>query len=233
MIILLLILTLCFSPIYAQDENQSQSIELPDFVITGKESISIPKIQKSMPDFIPLLSNKFFTPDFPNEEKTTVELPELNTEIINIGKNKQLTKALLRFNAGLETWPLGEFYYNDWTDNFIYNVNLFGKNELEFVKKGGLSLAGASVGSKYFVDHSSNFLPGLEISLNGSYHYESFNFYGHTNPGLDRITDNGNINLSLNYASDANNSFGLNITDSYYKQRDFEIDENVIGTEAY
>ena len=52
-----IILLVCAQLSCAQTESQSQSIELPDFVITGKESISVPKIQKSVADFIPLLSD--------------------------------------------------------------------------------------------------------------------------------------------------------------------------------
>ncbi len=228
-----LILLFIVSHLYAQEENQSQSIELPDFVITGKENISIPKIQKSYPDFIPLLSKDFFTPEYPNEEQTTINLPEIETEIVSIGNYLQRTNALLKFGAGLETWPMGEFYYNDWNDNFSYNAHLFGRNELEYVNKSGLSIAGVNLGGKYFIDQKSNFLPGLEINLNGNYFYESFNFFGSTNPKLNRVTNNGFVDLSLNYVSNPFNNFGISFTDSYYEQKDDKIDENMFGTKAY
>ena len=56
---LLLIFFLIISTFYSQETTQTQSIELPDFVITGTESISIPKIQKAHPDFIPLIISRF------------------------------------------------------------------------------------------------------------------------------------------------------------------------------
>ena len=100
---ILLILIFTVSGLFGQEDNQTQSIELPDFVITGKENISIPKIQKSYPEFIPLLSKDFFTPQYPNEEQTTIKLPEIETELVNIGSYKQRTNALLKFSAGLES----------------------------------------------------------------------------------------------------------------------------------
>ncbi len=181
---ILLILLVIISSLFAQEGTQSQSIELPDFVITGKESINIPKIQKVHPDFIPLLSKDFFTPNYPNEENTTIKLPEISTEIISLGNYKQKTNALLMISAGLETWPKGEFYYSDWTDNFSFNSHLYGKNELEYVKNAGLNIAGLDLGLKYFVDHTANFLPGLEIALDGGYFYESYNFYGSAIPTI-------------------------------------------------
>ena len=222
-----------FSSHFAQDESQSQSIELPDFVITGQESISIPKMQKRMSDFIPLLSQDFFTPEFPGNEKTTIDLPEVNTEIINLSENQQQTNARLRFSAGLETWPTGDFYYNNWTGNFIYDFNIFGKNELEYVNKAGISGAGASLGGNYFVDHNSNFLPGLEIAVRGDYYYESFNFFGSADRNLERTIDDGMFDLTLNYNSDRFNNFGFGFRNNYFNKRDHELDENVLGLGAY
>jgi len=219
--------------LFGQEESQSQSIELPDFVITGKESISIPKMQKAYPDFIPLLSSDFFTPQYPSEEITPIQLPNVENELVSLGSYKQSSKALLKFSAGLETFPNGEFYYTDWKDNFSYNAHLFGKNELEYVNKAGLSIAGINAGAKYFVDHASEFLPGLEIDLSGNYFYESFNFYGSTSPDLNRVTNNGFAKLSFNYFSDPFKNFGFSITDDYYKQKDDEIEENIVGTDAF
>ena len=104
---LILFAVIISSVIFGQEESQSQSIELPDFVITGKENISIPKIQKQLPDFIPLLISRFFYSSITQiEEQTTIKLPEPKTEIVSIGNYKQKTNALLKFNAGLETLPI-------------------------------------------------------------------------------------------------------------------------------
>lgn len=221
------------STFYAQEENKNQSIELPDFVITGKESISIPKIQKSRTEFIPLLSKRFFTPQYPNEEQTTIKLPEVETEVLSLGNYRQRSNALLKFSAGLETWPMGEFLYNDWNENFSYSAHLFGKNELEYVKNAGLSTAGGELGGKYVIDHVSSFLPGLEINLNGKYFYESFSYYGSDQSNLNRSTNNGVIDLTIDYLSDPYYNFGMNINDILYEQKDDEINENIFGLGAF
>ena len=48
------------SVIIAQDQNKGQDIELPDFVITGIQSVDIPTMAKRKIDLIPVLSNEFF-----------------------------------------------------------------------------------------------------------------------------------------------------------------------------
>lgn len=226
-----LILTLFTVNLFAQNENQS--IELPDFVITGKENISIPKIQKQYPDYISLLSKDFLTPDSPDEEQTSIDLPEVESEAFNLGSYKQMTNAYLKLGGGLKTWPLGEFYYNDWSGNFSYNLHLFGKNELEFVNNAGLSITGGNIGTKYFVDNNSDFLPGLEIGFEGNYYYEAFNFYGSAISNLERTTNNGLAEISLNYLSDPSHNLGINISDKIYNQKNDEITENIFGTDGY
>jgi len=230
-IFLIVILFSC--SLFAQEKSQTQSIELPDFVITGKESINIPKMQKSLPEFIPLLSKDFFTPSFPNDEEILIEVPKLENEIVSIGNYSQNTNALIKFSAGLQTWPKGEFYYNDWIDNFSYKTHLFGLNELEYKKKAGLNIAGISLGSSYFIDHESEFLPGLEINFDGNYLYESYNFFGSINPSLDRITNSGIADLSFNYVTNPSSKFGIDFNDLYYEQKDDAVNENIFGIHAY
>ena len=45
-------------------ESYSQSIELPDFVITGVQSVSIPTMKKNKSDYVPVISEEFLTPKY-------------------------------------------------------------------------------------------------------------------------------------------------------------------------
>ncbi len=230
---ILLIILFTVSFILAQEKTETQSIELPDFVITGKENISIPKMRKSMPDLIPLLSNDFFTPPPPSKEEATINIPKLENETINLGSYHQLTNAIIKLGLGLHTWPKGEFYYNNWSDNLTYKAHLFGLNETEYVKNAGVNTAGISLGSGYYINNQSDFLPGLEISLDGKYYYESYNFFGSSNPSLNRKTNNGNANLLFNYVTNPYFNFGLQFSDLFYEQKDDDAGENVFGTKVY
>ena len=53
----------------------------------------------------------------------TIKLPEIESEIISLGNYKQTTNAFLKLSAGLETWPLGEFYYSNWSENFSFTLS--------------------------------------------------------------------------------------------------------------
>jgi len=230
-----LIIIICMLNIVllAQEQTKTQSIELPDFVITGVQNISLPKIQKKQPEFIPLLSKDFFNPTFPGVEEIPLEMPKLKGEHVGLNNLLQENNALIKVNAGLHTWPSGEFYYNNWNDNFLYNAHLFGLRELNYIDEAGVNFVGGNLGAKYFVDRESGFLPGLEISLDGGYKIESFNFYGSQSPSLNREAEFGNGTLSFNYENNSSVNFGLSINDNYYNQSDDSTNENVISSNAY
>lgn len=224
--------SLLFSLTILAQEN-TQSIELPDFVITGKEYITIPKVKKNYPDFIPLVSRDFLTPQAIDEEDTPIKLSDPEIEIVNLGNHLQKNNALLKIQAGSVTLPSGDFYYNDWVKNFSFSSHLFGLNELEYVKNAGISLTGGQFGAKYFVDNSANVLPGMEISFNGVYVHDTYNYYGSVFPSIEQSTDNGNVNLSFNYNSSSIFNFGVGFLNNYYLQKSEKISENVFGINAY
>ncbi len=214
-------------------QTKTQSIELPDFVITGIQNVSLPKIQKKHPDFIPLLSKDFFNPTFPGEEEIPLKMPKLKIERVSIFNKVQKTNALIKVSAGKHTWPSGEFYYNNWNDNFSYNFNLYGLRELNYIENAGVNYVGGKLGGRYFIDQEADFLPGLEINLNGGYKIESFNFFGSKTPSVNRKLDFGNGVLSLNYDNNSSINFGLSLRDDYYNQKDDNTNENVITSIAY
>src|ERR1035437_3001170 len=85
---------------FAQDEKkQDQNVELPDFVITGTEAVSVEKAQKMEPDFGSTLSEEFLKPIFSGEQL------ELRNFINPIKENISLKDSVQymngRFNAGI------------------------------------------------------------------------------------------------------------------------------------
>jgi len=133
----------------------------------------------------------------------------------------------------LHTLPSGEFRYADWNDNFNYSARLFGENELEYISKAGIASTGVDLSTNYTIDHVAEILPGLDITFDGSYIYQSYNFYGSLNPGLSRVTNNGKILLSLSSFYNTNFNFGLNFGDHYYLQKDDDVNENTISTNGF
>ncbi len=219
--------------ILAQKENNSQSIELPDFVITGKQKIILPKTQKSEPDFIPLLSKDFFNPKLPDEEQISVKLNDEKISEVKIDNKFQNTNGLLKLSAGLYTLPKVDFFYGNHIKNFTYSSHLFGLQEKQYLKHAGISNYGGSLNGKYFVKQNAKTLPGLEIGFNGNYKFENYNFFGSTIPKLIRKTNIADGKIYTKYTSHKNFQFGLTFNDNYYNQTNDTIGENIFGTDAF
>ena len=66
--IVLLIVVFGFYSAYAQDDKtKNPTVELPDFVITGKSQLNIKKVDKIKPDFISSINEDFVKPSYSPE----------------------------------------------------------------------------------------------------------------------------------------------------------------------
>ena len=95
--------------IFAQEEKQQNpNVELPDFVITGTDIISIGKAQKIEPDYVTTVSEQFLKPVYSPEELGLRELSSPLKEEINMFDSLNYIKGILKFNAGVYTLPIAD-----------------------------------------------------------------------------------------------------------------------------
>ena len=158
---LLLILFVIVS-ISAQDENKGQSIELPDFVITGKQSISLPTMKKVRPDLVPILSQDFFYPSFTPEDFTfsSVTMPEktlANLMPLPSGYNAQLI-----LGAGQYTLPTGEFNFGKSFESGQFYTKLWGSNVTDYEPYRDYNVSGIKLSTSFFVDRKAKNTPRFE-----------------------------------------------------------------------
>ena len=230
---IIILLWLFVIPLWAQKENNTQSIELPDFVITGKQKITMPKFSKKEPDFIPLLSKDFFNPKFPNEEEIPINLSKQKIEEVNIFNKLQGTNGLIKASGGLYTLPKLDVFYGNWINNFSYDFHLSGLQERKYIDYAGITNYGGSLGTKYFVEQNAKVLPGMEVSFNGNYKLEKYNFFGSAVPKTKRETNFADADISVNFTSNRKFQFGFGLNDNYYEQVTDTINENIFGTKGF
>ncbi len=229
---IIIIVMLSSFVLFAQDENESQSIELPEFVITGVRKVDIPIVKKKKPELISGLSEEFFMPGFSSEDfnPTGFSSPFITNAEVN--KIKSQFNSLLRAGLGTVTLPLGEFYYNNSFSNVLVDFGINGRSEREFVNKAGYNFVAAAVGAKYFVNHTAEVLPGLGIAFNAGYLLNSYNLYGSRNPSFTRETDNGRIGIAF-FNKFTTVKYGVNLTSDLKKFRENNLSENLFNTSAF
>lgn len=181
-------------------QNEQKSIELPDFVITGKQSIDVPTVQKKKPELISTLSQEFFTPQY-----SPVELPLLiSSEPVPMKPNivsENYYNGSIEFGLGKYSLPTGKFHIGQSFGNYVFAANLWGSNIKEYEANSGYNNSGVSLDNTIFVGTKSSFLPGTQVKLKGEYSQESYKFFASLTPTLERKINSGlgSFSFSNNY----------------------------------
>ncbi len=207
--IIIIILSLFNTFLFAQSEQRN--IELPDFVITGKQSVQIPIAAKKKPDFVSTISQEYLTPQY-----TPEELPILissNPVPFNpdINPVKEYFNSSLKVQVGKYSWPDGEFNLNKSLDNYLFNVKAWGSNIKDYVEYAGYNNSGVSTNNEFFFSTKSDFLPGAKVKFGADYSRDSYHLFGSDNPSFLRETNNINANASISssYSRWINFEFGI------------------------
>ena len=80
---------------FAQDKG-NPNVELPDFVITGRDIVSIQKAKKIKPDLVPTISKDFFKPNYSPDN---LGIQDISNPVSN---KLDLTDSLNNYNGYFE-----------------------------------------------------------------------------------------------------------------------------------
>lgn len=181
--------------LFAQSEQQS--IELPDFVITGKQSIDVQTAVKPKIELVSILSKDFYTPQYSTEELPLFfqSIPSQNLPSIKFSQDYLTGK--LNLMLGKYTFPFGELFLTKSIENYLFNMKIWGSNIKEYVPFAGYNNSGININNDFFISTKSDFLPGTKIKLDATYYRDSYNFYGSLFPNDKRETNNFVAKFSL------------------------------------
>src|SRR5690606_35927768 len=157
---IILILLFISSFISAQDETrQTPNVELPDFVITGRDVISVRSVNKIESDFISTISDEFLRPSISPEY---LEIRDLSNPIksdINLLDSVNFYNGNIEAGAGLYTVPkVKAAYAYPFTNGIVGGVfsGIYNRAYIDYSDRYSLSLGGNFV---YWSDIDNNFLP--------------------------------------------------------------------------
>ncbi len=189
----------------------AQSIELPDFVITGVQSVSIPTLQKKRPEFISTLSKEFIKPIYTPEELPISE-PSQPLKI-----EAQIYKEVIPLNgsfnvaAGINTQPKGEAYFYNKFDKINLYSKVFGNYTRAYENNSDISITGVEFRSRFFADNKSDVMPGLKIEVGANYKREWYKKFISANPEYHQKTQNGSAIFSVENTFTKDFNFGANL----------------------
>jgi hypothetical protein len=177
--------------------QEDQNIELPDFIITGRQNVDVPSAQKAKPELISILSKDFFTPQYSAED-----LPLLISSIPVpvIPEIKSTVESYLgsfKVAFGKYTLPVGELNFALNNQNYLLNTKIWGIKVDEYVPYAGYNNSGIKLTNDFFVSTRSEFMPGTKFSIDGIYWRDSYRLFASNTPDLIRETDNVSAKITL------------------------------------
>jgi hypothetical protein len=206
---LFLIILFCSTFLFAQTEQQS--IELPDFVITGRQNIDIPTAVKKKPELVSTISQDFLTPQYSPEEFPLL-FSSLPVQIQpGIKPFNDYYNGTIKVEAGKYSLPTGVVSLNQNIDNYLFNASIWGSNIQEYIPNSGYNNIGFSLSNELFFSTRSDFLPGSKIKFGADYFRDSYHLFATKDPSFLRERNNGTANFSIgsSYNRWINYDFGL------------------------
>lgn len=222
--LILLLIPFC---VYSQD-SQSQSIELPDFVITGVQDVDIPVRQKEKPALVTTLSKEFFNPDYKPDEFKISEFSDpirIKNEEDVYGEHYD---GLLNIGAGVHTLPVGEFYFNRSFQHVLFRSKVWGANIGDYVPYADYNESGLSIGTDFYVNSTAKFQPGLRVSFDGGFVRNKYQFYGSSDPSRERETQKAIGSISFINTLGRYFKYGLNFEGNFVEFKNNGLKEDLL-----
>lgn len=201
---------------FAQDETrQNPNVELPDFVITGRDVISVKKVNKMSPDYVSTISSEFLRPAFSPEELQMRDLSNPIKSDLNLLDSLNFFRGNIEAGAGLYTIPkLKATYAYPFQNGIVEGVfsGVYNRAyDIEFSDRYSIKLGGNFV---YWSDIDNNFLPGTQSNINVDIATTSFKLFASNEPKTKRTINEGNIIAGIRNNFGKNFQFGLTLSDN-------------------
>ena len=230
--LLLFSLILAFTFVVKAQDKKNQNVELPDFVITGKNVVNIQKVNKKAPPVLDIITNNFLQPVYSTENLKIKEIKSININPLTFKKKVNAFNGSLNLKGGVYSIPQGSLFLSSPFSNGIFLLNVDGANMRAHVKNSDYTTFGGAAGLTFFVKNNSEILPGTKISFNGSYSTSKYKFYAAANPD-ERTLNESYVSVNIQNLLNKNYAFRTEISNNYRNFNDEFFKENVLNINGY
>jgi hypothetical protein len=219
-----------FTNSYSQEEGKTAAgVELPDFVITGKDVVKIKKTDKQTPLMISTLSENFILPTYTTEEIPVKDIPLPVREDLKLIGSNEFFKGYIKGSLGFYSLPDIEAIYSSPINNGVIKGRFNGfynRPHAENTDNYKLSFGGDVL---YWTDINSSFLPGTQFKGDVNLSTNGYKFYGSNLPTEKRTVNNLNASLSIANEYKPSFLFNINLDDEITSLSGEKFKENVLN----
>lgn len=227
--LIIFIVFILIPTLFAQDDKaKNPNVELPDFVITGSDLISIQKGKKIEPDILPIISERSLKPIYSPEDLKISELSDPIKNQFSLTDSLNYFTGKLETGAGIYTLPKLDFTLSSPFQNGIIQVFARAKNSREFVDYSDHYHLNGGINVFYQLEDDSKFLNGTKFQFHGDYGRSAYKLYAARDPFIKRNLNRGNVSLKIENLLEHKFNYTVNFTDDIYSLQDNVYSENFI-----
>ena len=216
----------------AQDRS-NPNVELPDFVITGRDIVSIQKAKKIKPEVVPTISKDFFKPGYSPDNLGIQDIANPVSNKLDLTDSSDIYNGYIELGLGAYTLPEAKAVYSIPFSNGIFNSYFNGNNRLNYISNASKSEWNGGVNLTYFIDNEASAFGGTKLNLHGNYGVSAFKFYGSDTPSLLRDLNTGDFSFDINNLVNKNFIFDAKISNRYTFLPKESFTENLLNFSAY
>ena len=223
-----------FILIYSQDDKSNNPIiELPDFVITGQEEVSIIRTDKIKPDFVSTITESFIKPYHSPEELGLRQLSNPIKRELNLLDSTKYLNGSLDVAGGIYVIPDADLSYHYPFNNGLLNAKVGGLYQRPYVENSGRSLFYGGAGIEYTIGIENNGLSGTNFSLNGDYESLNYKLFASDNPETKRTKNVGNYSFGIKNTAGKTFIIDLGVKDYLSSLTEDNFNENLLSASGF
>ena len=218
----------------AQDDSQKNaSVELPSFVITGKDAVSLPKLKKLPTGFVSVVSEEYFKPAFTQDDFEITNIPDPGNHIFQSLDSASYINGSVEGALGVNYRPIAKGNLSKQFDGGIFSVNFLGFNKRAYVENSDRYMLGGGLGFNFFLSDESPILANAKIGVLADYSFDQYKLYASTAPDTKRALERGIFSFILNNPASRIFSYDFKFYNTVSRISDEKFFENVTGLKGF
>jgi len=218
----------------AQDDQQkNSSVELPSFVITGKDVISLPKLKKQPTGFISVVSEEYFKPAFTQDDFDISNIPDPGNHEFQSLDSVNYSSGSIEGAIGVNYRPYAKGNLSKQFTGGIFSVNALGFNKRAYVENSDRYFLEGGIGFTFFVNDGSPILANAKIKASADYSFDQYRLYATPLPDTKRALERGLFSVTANNPASSIFAYDFNFYNTINRISDDKFFENVLGAKGY
>jgi|GEM_PF-2021466 len=213
--------------------QENPNVELPQFVITGKQAYEFPSLEKQKPELISTVSEQFFKPVYSAD---VLEVKEFSEPVKKSGEfldSINFVNGSANFLVGNNILPSLSLLYRKPMNGSILSTTVNAINQRPYLANADRNKYDVKFLFQSIISDSGSFLPfsKFEAFVNGG--NESYKLFASPKPEFNRQIATGNVKVMLQNISSTKLNYEVVLEEKYLNMKNDSLNENLLKANGF